>query len=172
MIFDKGRYFSLLNPSADKNKVCNFHSGGILPENSLEPISFGGKIYSGRRKEHSFSQLAEFLKIATQSRLCCYFEDLLHQRKDPIAAQFKEETLYYQEEPYLFLKDTDFSITRANQMISYVNAQWHYMNIISKEQPDPILNITYEKLEKIALGTTAIVLGAYDMEGFVIWMKE
>jgi hypothetical protein len=169
---DKGRYFALLNPLADQNKIYNFRSGGILPQNSLESVAFGGKLYPGRKKAHSVLQLAEYLKNIMESRLCCYFEDQVHHREDPIASEFKTNTLYYQEEPYLFLQNIAFSIERAVKMIHYTDAQWYYMNIVSKEEPGSILDISNEKLQKIALGTTCIVLGAYDMEGFIVWEND
>ncbi len=172
ILFDKGRYFALLHPSANKNKIYDFQSGGILPQNSLEPVTFGGKLYPGRKKAHSALQLAEYLKHATTPKLCCYFEDILHRREDPIASEFKVNTLYYHEEPYLFLQSAHFSVEQAIKIIHYTDAQWHYMNIVSEEKPGSDLDITDEKIQKIALGTTCIVLGAYDMEGFVVWEKS
>ncbi len=102
---------------------------------------------------------------------CCYFEDLLHRKTDPIAIKFKTNTIYYQEEPYLFLQKAHFSIERAMEMIHYVDAQWHYMNIVSEEGPESTLEMTDEKLEKIASKTSSIIIGAYDMEGFVVWER-
>jgi hypothetical protein len=168
---DKGRYFALLDPSADKNKIHSFRAGGILPQNSLEPVAFGGKFYAGRKAAHSIPQLVEYLKTVTRSRRCCYFEDLLHRRQDPISTKFKTSTLYYQEEPYLFLQNTHFSSDLAEQIIQYVNAQWYYMNVVSEEEPGLDSEITFEKLQKIASKTISIVIGAYDMEGFVVWEK-
>lgn len=168
---EKGRYFSLLHPSADKNKIYEFQSGGILPQNSLEPVAFAGKFYPGRKKSHSVLQLAEYFKNAMQVNLCCYFEDLLHRRQDPIAFEYQSNTLYYHEEPYLFLEKDHFSIERATKIIHFADAQWYYMNIISDEEPGSTQDITDEKLQTIALGTTYIILGAYDMEGFIVWEK-
>jgi len=169
--FDKGRFFALLHPSADKTKIYNFRSGGILPQNPLEPVAFRGKIYPGRRKSDSCLQLAEYLKNALQPTWCCYFEDLLHRKQDPIAVQFKQNTLYYREEPYLFLQNTQFSTERAEKMIQFADAQWYYMNVVSEEEPGYSSDITEEKLQSIATKTVSLVLGAYDMEGFIIWEK-
>ena len=170
--FEKGRYFALLHPLADKNKIYQFHAGGILPQNPLEPVTFAGNLYPGRKQAHSIPQLVEYLKMAMHATMCCYFEDLLHRRQDPIATKFQTNTLYYQQEPYLFLQNLHFSSDLAEQIIQFTNAQWYYMNVISEENPEPSSEITLEKLRKIVSKTTHIIVGAYDMEGFVIWERS
>jgi hypothetical protein len=46
------------------------------------------------------------------------------------------------------------------------------MNVISEEEPESASEISFEKLQKIASKTICIILGAYDMEGFVVWEKS
>ena len=48
--FKEGNFFALLHPSADKAKIHEFRTGGILALNSLENVSFQGKLYPGRKK--------------------------------------------------------------------------------------------------------------------------
>jgi hypothetical protein len=93
--FDKGHYFALLKPTADKNKLHSFHSGGILPPNPLEPVAFGGKLYPGRKKRGFGSAISRIFRNSYTNEMCCYFEDLVHQKQDPIAVKFKTHTLYY-----------------------------------------------------------------------------
>ncbi len=45
------------------------------------------------------------------------------------------------------------------------------MNIISESDLNIEQNMTLEQLQNIALKATLIVIGAYDMEGFVVWEK-
>jgi len=161
----------LLNSLANKDKIYEFKAGGILPPNPLEPVEFRGKIYPGRKRVHSDLELAQYLKNSMGSTRCCYFEDLLHRREDRSAIKFKANTFYYHEEPYLFLNNNNFSVEEALRLIRHANAQWYYMNIISEEPEELDQEINIEKLEKIALGTICIVIGAYDMEGFVVWKK-
>jgi hypothetical protein len=170
--FDKGRYFALLHPLANKSKIYEFKSGGILPPNPLEAVEFGGKSYPGRKRADSIIQLAEYLKNSMRPNRCCYFEDLLHRREDPIANKFRANTLYYLEEPYLFLRNNNFSTEDVLKMIRYSDAQWHFMSVVSEEDVGSSLEISEEKLQKIASGTVSIAIGAYDMEGFVIWEKK
>lgn len=169
--FDKGRYFALLHPSADPSKIYKFRVGGILPLNPLETVTVGEKHYLGRKKANSVSCLAEYLINAMQLKGCCYFEDLVHQKEDPIAVKYKKNTLYYRDEPYLFVQNEDFCIESIMKVIQYADAQWRYMNVVSEEFPGFSLDITEEKLQKIALETVCLVLGAYDMEGFIVWER-
>ena len=96
----------------------------------------------------------------------------MHRREDLIAKQYKTETLYYNDELYLFLQNSNFSIERSKKIIQHVDAQWYYMNIISEEKPDESQEISVEKLRKIASSNTHIIIGAYDGEGYIIWEKN
>jgi len=171
LLLDNGRYLALLHPSANKNLVYSFRSGGILPQNPLEPVTFRGKIYPGRRRANSYQELVTYLENAMSSKTCCYFDDQMHRREDSIAQKYKEETLYYNGELYLFLQGEKFSIERSEKMVRYTNAQWYYMNVISEEGPGTNHEISIEKLQMIASRTTHIVVGAYDGEGYLIWQK-
>ncbi len=82
--FKKGAFFSLLHPSADRTKIYEFRAGGILAVNPLEAVFFQGKIYPGRKKAHSVHQLALYLKNKLHSGQCCFFEDLVHRKSDPV----------------------------------------------------------------------------------------
>jgi hypothetical protein len=170
-LLDTGRYFALLQQSADKSLVYNFRFGGILPQNPLEPITFRGKIYPGRKKASSHQELVMYLKNAMGSQTYCYFDDQMHRREDVVAKQYKAETLYYNEELYLFLQSANFSTERLEKMIRYADAQWYYMSVISEEEPGANQEISTEKLQRIASRTTHIVIGAYDGEGYLVWQK-
>lgn len=169
LCLDKGRFLALLHPSADKNLIYNFRSGGILPKNPLEPVVFRGNFYSGRKKVDSCQELALYLRNILNAENCCYFDDQMHQREDLIAKKYKTETLYYNEELYLFLQKEKFSTEKSKEIIQYVDAQWYYMNVISQEKPGINQEVSIEKLQKIVFSTTHIVVGAYDGEGYLIW---
>lgn len=169
--FKRGHFFSLLCSSADNSKIYDFQTGWILPPNPIEPVEFAGNTYPGRKKSNSFLQLAEYLKKNMQPTQCCYFEDMLYRKKDPAAAKFQANTLCYRDELYLFLTSEHFSLETTVKMINHTDAQWHYMNIVSEEGPGFSQDVTDEKLHRIVTGTSCIVVGAYDMEGFVVWEK-
>ncbi len=171
-LLEKGHYMALLHPSADKSLIYNFRSGGILPQNSLEPVTFRGKVYPGRRRANSYLELALYLENAMNSQACCYFDDQMHRREDSISKQYETATLYYNKELYLFLQSMKFSFEHLKKMIQHVNAQWYYMNVISKEGPGTTHEISIEKLQRIAASTTHIVIGAYDGEGFLVWKRS
>lgn len=169
--FKEGSFFALLHPSADRAKIHKFRDGGILILNPLEGVPFQGNLYPGRKKTHSIDQLAKYLKDILQPGQCCFFEDMIHNKSDPIVSEVKRHTLYFQKEVYLYLKENEFSQNSAKKIIHYVDAQWYYMNIISKTTFGFETNITAEQLHNLALRTTVLVIGAYDMEGFVIWKR-
>jgi hypothetical protein len=112
-----------------------------------------------------------YLKNAMSSQTYCYFDDQMHRREDVVAKQYKEETLYYNKELYLFLQSANFSTERLEKMIRYTDAQWYYMSVISEEEPGANQEISTEKLQRIASRTTHIVIGAYDGEGYLVWQK-
>ncbi len=168
---DEGHYFALLHPSANQKLVYQFESGGILPENPIEPVKFAGKIYPGRKKSNSNLELIIYLKTFINSKSFYYFDDQMHRKEDPIAMQYQADTLRYNEELYLFLNASNFSTQYAERIIRHVNARWYYMNIISEEDPGKSVEISIEKLVKITSKTTHIVVGAYDGEGYLIWQR-
>ncbi|MBU6382698.1 MAG: hypothetical protein KGR16_00050 [Verrucomicrobia bacterium] len=169
--FKEGSFFALLHPSADRTKIYEFQTGGILAVNPLEDVLFQGKVYPGRKKAHSVHQLALYLKSILQPGQCCFFEDMIHHRSDPIVSEIEKHILYFHREVYLYIKEAEFSQELAKKIIHYADAQWYYMNIISESDPRCELNMTSEQLHNIALKATLIVIGAYDMEGFVVWKR-
>lgn len=169
--FKEGHFFALLHSSADRTKIHEFRVGGILAVNPLEAVHIQGKVYPGRKKSHSVHQLALYLNSLLQPGQCCFFEDMIHYRSDSILSELKNHILYFHEEVYLFIKENEFTQEIAEKIIHYSDAQWYYMNIISEVSPGVNLNMTSEQLENIALKANLLVIGAYDMEGFVIWKK-
>ncbi len=104
--------------------------------------------------------------------LCCFFDDVVHAKSDPILPEMQKQALYFHEEVYFYLRGSQFSAAFAEQLIHYSDAQWYYMNIVSEEETNTNRELTLDKLQKIAAKTTQIVLGAYDMEGYVIWERR
>ena len=165
-------FFALLHSSADKTKIYEFHSGGILPENPLESVSFQGKKYFGRKKSHSVHELTLYLEDALRSGLHCFFEDVVHHRSDPIQSEMKSHALYFHEEVYFYINKDEFDRKFVDKIIHYTDAEWYYMNIISEKDQELDQNITSKQLQRVASKASHIIVGAYDMEGFLIWKKS
>jgi len=169
--FENGDFVALLPPSADKTKIHRFQAGGISKSNPMEKVFFQGKAYPGRKKADSISQLVQCLKNALHSGRCCFFEDMIHRKSDPIAPELQKHVFYFQKEVYLQIKESEFSKEVAKKIINYADAQWYYMNIVSDSLAEIHKNMTKEQLHSLALKTTLISIGAYDMEGFVLWKR-
>ena len=169
--FNEGAFFALLHPSADSTRIHEFRAGGILPANSLEGVCVEGKTYSGRRKEDSVHELAMYLKSILNPGQYCFFEDMVHDRSDPIPSDIEKYVLYFNQELYLYMSDLEFNEQIAQKIIHYSDAQWYYMNVISEASPSSKLNTTACQFQSIAFKTNLIVIGAYDMEGFVVWKR-
>jgi hypothetical protein len=169
--FAEGSFFSLLNHLADKTKIYHFDRGSILPPSKLESVIFREDKYSARKKLDSSVELATYLENKIDSNLCCYFEDVVHEKNDPINHVYKNHVLYFGDDINLFLNGHDFSKEMTLKLIHYSDAQWHYMNIISKEDPGNSNELSEKKIMKIAEHSTQIIFGAYDMEGYVIWER-
>lgn len=170
--FEKGHFFAVVNSLADRNKIYEFHKGGILPPNPLEPIMFNEQTYPGRKKAHSAPELAEYIQNAMNLNQCCFFDDVVHIKSDPLPFELKKQTLYFQDEVYFYMKSDEFTNDLAKRLILYSDAQWYYMNIISTVDPGLNTDLKEDKIQKIAAQTTHIVVGAYDMEGYVVWANH
>ncbi len=173
--FDDGKFFAVTAQSAGINGIYNFRFGGILPENPLETMVVLGKEYPARKKSTSVLELAQYLDelLGKNKNLWCLFEDLVRSKSDFLGEQTEENTAYFEEEVFYYLRGDEFSLEKGMHLIRYSNAQWYYMNVITSE---PILsvqdNLTIELIRDIAAKTTNIVIGAYDMEGYVVWEKN
>ena len=170
--FRSGRFYALLNAKAEIGKIHEFRAGGILPQNRLEQVSIHGKQYTGRKKANSVHELASFILEELSLGQWCYFEDLVHLKSDRIITEIQEHVLYHQNQIYLCANKTGLSNSEMEKLIHFSDAQWYYMNLISKEPPGSIPELSEDKIQNIATQATHIVLGAYDMEGFVVWEKS
>ena len=169
--FKKGRFLTLLHSPADITKIHEFRTGGILAANQIETVLFHEKVYSGRKKANSFHELAFYLKNKLRPGKSCFFEDVIHFRSDPIAPELLKHVLYLLQEVYLCMEENEFSQELAGKIIHHSDAQWYYMNIISEKPSGLDKDMTTEQLQEIALRTNYIIIGAYDMEGFVVWER-
>ena len=96
---------------------------------------------------------------------------MVHHKSDPIIPEIEKRVLYFHEEVYLYIQENEFTQENAKKIVHYADAQWYYMNIISETGSRLGSNMTSEELHSIALKTSFIVVGAYDMEGFVVWKR-
>ncbi len=136
---------------------------------------FLGKKYPARKKSTSVLELAQYLDelLGNSKNLWCLFEDLVRSKSDFLGEQTEENTAYFEEEVYYYLRGDEFSLEKGMHLIRYSNAQWYYMNVITSEPILPVQdNLTIELIRDIAAKTSNIVIGAYDMEGYVVWGKN
>ena len=165
--FSKGEFFCLLRQDANEDRIYEFKSSGILPENSLEPVEFQGKMLMGRKKSDSICQLAQYLYESVHANECCIFEDIIHTRLEVLNSELKSYIICHNHEVYLKLTKDQLNPTLIEKMINYTDAQWYYMNFITEKIEQSKLND--ETVKSLASKTRCITVGAYDMEGFILW---
>ena len=173
--FDGGKFFAITSQNADIGRIYNFQFGGILPKNPLEIVVFQEKEYPARKQSTSVLEFAQYLDglLGNSKNLWCLFEDLVRSRSDFLGKQTEENTAYCEEGVYYYLRGDEFSLEKGMHLIRYSNAQWYYMNVITSEPILPVqANLTIELIRNVAAKTINIAMGAYDMEGYVVWEKE
>ncbi|MCH9617247.1 MAG: hypothetical protein SP4CHLAM5_07700 [Chlamydiia bacterium] len=168
--FKKGCFFSITAKSADRTKLDQFDCGGILPQYPLEKIQVSGKNYLQQKRANSYRELSQFLSSSMKSNQdWCVFEEVSGVYSSEVEAEIK----YYEKEIYYLLNGLESSPSKLYSLIKQADAMWYYMNIITTGNFELDKNLLSNKDLKIfAANTTHVVLGAYDMEGYVCWEKS
>lgn len=173
--FKEGSFFAITSTSADVSKLTEFRYGGILPLNPVEKIIVLGKARLGRKKATSEEELALFLNqtLKQDKQLCCIFEEVAFEKGDPCLSKCKSEIVYFNNEVYYFLKSVACSVEKLLSLIRAADAQWYYMNIITQTiAPQKNQQWSQANIMTAAKNTTHLIIGAYDMEGYVCWEKS
>jgi hypothetical protein len=168
--FEGGHFFSIISTSADISKIENLESGGILPDGPLEEIQISGKKYLKQKKATSALELSEFLNMSLNRKptQLCVFEEVTLQKGDKCISHLGFDVKYFGKEVFYFLTQENCSKSQLHSLIKQTDAQWYYMNIITTcESLVKNDQLTAQDISILALNTTHIILGAYDMEGYV-----
>ena len=152
--FKKGRFFTLLPRNVATKQMYQFNLGGIAikvrdtcPEFILD-------------------------RLKKNKNLICIFDDVLRSPGDKYKMDlFDSCSITYQDEIYYLLRD-NFTEESIQCCLQASNAIWHSLCVISKITIDIKKELSKEDINKIALESKMIILGAYDGEGYLFWEKK
>ena len=168
--FEGGRFYSIISNSADASKIRYLESGGILPEEPLEEIEISGKKYLKQKKGTSALELSKFLRLSLNkdAKQLCIFEEIVFEKGDKCISRLGPYIKYYEKEIYYFLSQENCTESNLYSLIKQADGQWYYMNIITTfESLFKNDQLSKEDISNLASNTTHLILGAYDMEGYV-----
>lgn len=176
-----GRIFTLLPEGANREAVKFYRYGGVLPQSSEPETSFideNGHIISVRRtptleaflKEVILGYLHEYKdRLVILEDVIATPSDLRLTRNDLLA----KHVLTYQNEVYYGLAD-GCAPEAVDAAIRTACTSWHFLGVFIKTVGVAQLPrvITEEMLSLWISNVIAIVVGAYDGEGFIFWISE
>lgn len=173
--FKKGDFFAFTAQSANTKKIYQFQSGGILPQNPLEIMTFNEGEYPARKQANSVEELSQYLceLFRNSPKSSCVFEDVIQIKSDPHITNDEAEIAYLGNEVYYYLSGKDFSFEKGSHLIRQVDAQWYFMGVVTTEDIHRYRGtFTLEAIQNIASKITHLIIGAYDMEGYICWVKD
>jgi hypothetical protein len=129
----------------------------------------------------SIEKIKEFLAMG--GNRCCLFEDAMASPSDPVVKKFKIKMLIFNNEIYHFLTWKDAQAEKIEQAIDesedvyppllgvLTSIDAETLDWLSNENP-LMQKININILETLIRNTEKIILGAYHMEGYLIWSKD
>jgi len=172
--FNHGNFFTLLPNDANIERLYNFETGLILPQNSE-------KKYVPSEGEDAYSviptirnELSELIlkEIKSNNRLSCVFDDVIRSPMDKYHMElFHSHGLFYKNEVYYLLEKSKISKDLIRECLRASNAFWHSLCILTKVDIKSFSSkeLSLEKIKDICLQTDLIMLVAYDGEGYILW---
>jgi len=175
-IFKNGYFFTLLPNDANTERIYEFESGVILPQNPKEEY-----FVSGEKNTYSIiptirNELSELLlkEIKSSDQLCCFFDDVTRSPIDKYSTDsLYAHLLFYEDEVYYLLEKNEISSELIMQCLRASNAFWHSLCVLTKTNFKDLVDkkLSLEKIKDICLNAQLIIIGAYDGEGYVFWEK-
>ncbi len=114
--------------------------------------------------------MSKFLRLSLNkdAKQLCIFEEIVFEKGDKCISRLGPYIKYYEKEIYYFLSQENCTESNLYSLIKQADGQWYYMNIITTfESLFKNDQLSKEDISNLASNTTHLILGAYDMEGYV-----
>ena len=173
--FRSGNFYSLTSKDAHVDKINDFSSGDLLPQHQMKSTKVQKKTYDIREKANSEKELTQYLnlKLTNNKKLTCIFEDVVRTKSDFTTSLSAENAIFFNSEAYYILNANSIDLDKIRKLINQSDAQWYYLNIITSCEVNDFQNDLNQRIiNDIVENTQIIVIGAYDMEGYVIWERN
>lgn len=175
--FGKGQFYTLLPNDAALEKIYEFSSGGVLPQNEiLEGVNNSGQKYYYSETPTIKNELSEFImkKMMRKDTSICLFEDVVRLPTYPHLEFFHKYGLVYSNEIYYFLRKDMACEETIISAINKANSLWHLLFIVTElEDSDSIeQSISLENIRSFCCKIKLLILGAYDGEAYLLWEPQ
>jgi len=173
--FKTGCFFTLLLDNSSLERLYEFETGLILPQNPdmQYMLAESSSTYSIIPTMHN--EIANFIfkKMQNNNRLICIFDDILSSPSEFYLKERteKEYTVFCSEEVYYQIKNKQSNTEIIAKYIERSNANWHSLCILTTQGFTNDKEMSLKQIEKTCLCTQLIMIAAYDGEGYIFWEK-
>lgn len=171
----RGEVFTHLPPAVPTAEVVKFDQGGKLPtppQETWRKTEGGVAIPIPSTRPHLVQTISGFLSGPGS---VCVLENADASRSEPWLERCEGRLAFFGDEVYHVLEATtdeeaiDVSIRRAQSLWTFVGALTSLGNRLSL--PDDRGELTQEIVDSLAERVEQVFVGAYDLEGYVIWSR-
>jgi hypothetical protein len=175
--FKSGIFFTLLTSGSDLERLYEFKSGVILPQNPIIVTETDGKKSRSQEIPTIKEELSDFLyhKISSNPKLSCIFDEVTLSPDDSSLEEF-----YEKKSVYLYKNEIIYVIREPNKNHEFISdciwnsfSFWHSVGALTEadcfKTDSNILSL--EDIQTICNTATMILVGAYDGEGYVLWER-
>ncbi len=174
--FKDGCFFTLLPRDANTERLYEFETGMILPQNPEETCSIAGEISTYSVIPTTRDELSQLIleDIKSKTQLTCVFDDVLRSPSDKFSTNLiLSHGFIYENEIYYILQKNNISNDLIKQCLRASNAFWHSLSILTRADLSSLdKKLSLEKIKEICINVELIMIGSYDGEGYVFWEKS
>lgn len=176
---ENGKAHTYLPGDTDEGATYKFDVGGIVTHSKHKNAQVIEQVIDGQKWQpirnavmHAVPLIYKSLKAHPGA--LCIFEDPVSELGDPCLEQIETPMLSYGKEIYHWVSSEDATPDKIEEIL--LNGEsWMLIGAVSFSPMD--LNrdskeLTSEDIETIARGTTILIIGAYDGEGYIIWEAD
>ncbi|MDP2735990.1 MAG: hypothetical protein Q8P12_07345 [bacterium] len=170
------RFSRELLPLIDKKKG---HIRSFLPRSSLpkaiENPRFGGITVSEQSRSWLVGEIAKFLE-GGKNRLVV-MENAVARPGDPVLDTTLSCWAAYEDEIFHLLRSQEYKLSDIHEIIEEAESPHILIGALVRLNSDPLESeeprrLTLQDLKRLAQGTMAIIVAAFDGEGYLLWSFE
>lgn len=171
-----GSFFTLLPDGSNLDRLYEFESGVILPQNprivtcSKEGVSSSYSITPNIREK-----LSEIILEMLENRgnITCIFDDIIRSPRGHFKSSLNGCKYVHDDQLYYMQNKSNASVESIQTSLKASHAFWHSLGMLTKADLQPnVYELNQEMFRNICLHTQMFFVGAYDGEGYVFWEKS
>lgn len=177
ILFQDGSFFTLLPDRSNLERLYEFETGLILPQNPNEEYISNGHKATYSKIPTIRHQLAKLIveEITKSEHLSCLFDDTKRSFSDKVYINlYYTNGIVFQDEIYYLITKQNVSVDLIIEGLRASNSFWHSLGILTTRnfanKDNQIVSLS--EFQEIAKKTVLIIIGAYDGEGYIFWKPK